>query len=246
MIRNLLLSVVAISSATVAMAQDKVMPKAYAEGLFFKEFPQGLTGVTVSALKSSGGRVYMFQLNEGNTLPESVKKQALPEDSVANLDEIKKLVEQVKTRNRLMYGKVPEPAVGEKFPDFSCNDINDKAWSRNDFTGKVAVLNVWYSGCGPCIKEMPELSEWKNKYSDAVFLSATYHDKELTKELTEKHGFNWNHLYKDTLFTGWIAGKGYPLTMVVDKNGIIRYAAHGTNKEMRAEVVKTIEACLKE
>jgi len=186
------------------------------------------------------------QLKDSTKLTDDILQRAIPEEKIENIDEIKRLIELVEMRDSLTNGKIPEPAVGEVFPEFNCSDINGKEWSNADIVGKVAVLNVWYSGCGPCIKEMPILSQWKTDHPSVVFLAATFHDKTLTEELATKYSFNWNQLHSDRLFTGWINGKGYPLTMVIDKTGKIRYAVHGTNEQIRVEVLSAIESCLNE
>jgi len=237
-----------LAASLVAMAQEKTMPKAYVHGLFFDDVPKELLGdgTTISVVSTQQGRIMRLQLADTTKLTHELRQRALPEEKIKNLDEIKSKIQLIETRDRLTHGSTPEPAIGEALPHFRCSDTNDKEWSNADLAGRVTVINVWYSGCGPCIKEMPILSQWKDTYPTVVFLAATFHDKALTQQLATKYAFNWNQLYNDRLFTGWISGKGYPLTMVIDKTGKIRYAAHGTNEQMRAEVVATIESCVKE
>ena len=103
------------------------------------------------------------------------------------------------------------------------------------------VLNLWYSGCGPCRAEMPELSTWKEQLPNVIFFSATYHNAELAKKITEKHGFTWTHLVEAKDMMPWIGTKGFPFTVVVDKQGIVRYAVHGTSKAKRAELLAKIK-----
>jgi hypothetical protein len=44
----------------------------------------------------------------------------------------------------------------------------------------------------------------------------------------------------------WIGTKGFPFTVVVDKQGIVRYAVHGTSQQIRAEILDAIKAALGE
>ena len=42
-------------------------------------------------------------------------------------------------------------------PELPFNDSDGKALTLTDFKGKVVLLNVWATWCGPCRKEMPTL-----------------------------------------------------------------------------------------
>jgi hypothetical protein len=39
----------------------------------------------------------------------------------------------------------------------------------------------------------------------------------------------------------WIGTKGFPLTIVVDKKGIVRYSVHGTNETTREKLLTIIK-----
>ena len=105
----------------------------------------------------------------------------------------------------------------------------------------VMVINLWYSGCGPCRAEMPILSEWKEQLPGVMFFSATYHDAETAKRITDKHHFTWTHLVEAKDMMAWIGYEGFPLTIVVDKKGIVRHAVHGTNETKREELLSKIK-----
>ena len=60
--------------------------------------------------------------------------------------------------------------------------------------GRVMVINLWSSGSGPGRAEMPILSEWKEQLPGVMFFSATYHDAETAKRITDTHHFTWTHL----------------------------------------------------
>lgn len=132
--------------------------------------------------------------------------------------------------------------VGKALPDdFAEKDIDGKTWTKEELKGRVTVINVWYSGCGPCRREMPMLSTWKDKYPDVHFVSANFENVDKVKQITEKEGFNWTHIANDTYFTKRVGNEGYPLTIVVDKNGIVRYCKHGANdNNVRSEILQLI------
>lgn len=130
-----------------------------------------------------------------------------------------------------------ELKVGEKFPGtFTLHDIDDGEWTEKSLEGKVVVINCWYSWCGACRREMKELSEWKTEFPSVLFLSANFEEKDKVRTVAEKEGFTWTHLYEARFFVKWVGDKGFPLTIVIDKDGIVRNVTHGTNKEKRAVI----------
>jgi peroxiredoxin len=51
-----------------------------------------------------------------------------------------------------------QPVVaGELAPDFSVQDLNGDPVSLSDYEGKVVLLNIWATWCGPCKEEMPSM-----------------------------------------------------------------------------------------
>jgi len=65
--------------------------------------------------------------------------------------------------------------------------------------------------------------------------------KKNKSRITDKHHFTWTHLVEAKDMISWIGAEGFPLTIVVDKKGIVRYAIHGTNETTRAELLKIIK-----
>ena len=47
--------------------------------------------------------------------------------------------------------------TGARAPDFTAYDMNGKPVSLSDFAGKVVMVNIWATWCGPCRNEMPAM-----------------------------------------------------------------------------------------
>jgi hypothetical protein len=60
------------------------------------------------------------------------------------------------------------------------------------------------------------------------------------RKITEQDHFTWTHLIEARDMMSWIQGQGFPLTIVVDKQGIVRHLVHGTNSEKRAAILDCI------
>ena len=204
---------------------DTVIPKFLSNGYFFREMPQLPDGEkTMSRLKDKEGNSVIV-INVNATLPKSVIRKAIPREQVHNADQFLNGLNMMATVTSLTQvgvkadGTWYSPKEGEPFPQFSEMDMDGRTWTNDSVRGRVMVINLWYSGCGPC----------------------RYHDAETAKRITDKHHFTWTHLVEAKDMMAWIGYEGFPLTIVVDKKGIVRHAVHGTNETKREELLSKIK-----
>jgi thiol-disulfide isomerase/thioredoxin len=252
--KKCLFSMLLFSAALPVASQeeriDTVVPKFLSNGYFFREMPALPDGEkTVMRLKDKEGNSIIV-INVDATMPKSLIRQSIPREQVHNADQFLNGLNMMHEMGELTRANVKadgtfySPKAGEPFPQFSEKDIDGRTWTNDSIKGHVMVLNLWYSGCGPCRAEMPILSEWKEQLPDVLFFSATYHDAETVKRITDKHHFTWPHLVEAKDMMSWIGTEGFPLTVVVDKQGIVRYAVHGTSEAIRAEVFSITKECV--
>lgn len=212
-------------------------------GYFFEELP--------SAVKSSATPQDMkmfFIETPGETkalgmscpsieLSEESLRYAVPVENVAEGQELlRRYNEQLENSEGISFrieATKPLIKIGDRFPDFTSTDINGRTWTYADVEGKVMVLNLWFTGCGPCRAEMPELSAWKDEMPDVMFFSSTYEAPEIARQVLDKVDFNWIPLVNDTQFKNYIGNNGYPLTIVIDKSGVVAAFEYGTSPEQR-------------
>lgn len=62
--------------------------------------------------------------------------------------------------------------------DFSSKDLQGNLHTVEQYRGKWVIVNYWGIFCGPCLREMPELSIFHNKHKahDAVVLGINQED----------------------------------------------------------------------
>jgi thiol-disulfide isomerase/thioredoxin len=121
--------------------------------------------------------------------------------------------------------------LGLKAPNFSVKTLDKELIDIDSSKGKVLVLNFWFTKCKPCIKEMPLLNKLKTSYKDKniLFLSFANEDSTKISEFLKTTRFNFKHIPHggtiliDTfkLFSIW------PTTIIIDKEGIIRFIKVG-------------------
>lgn len=54
-------------------------------------------------------------------------------------------------------GRLPSPREGFPAPDFTLDGLDGSPIRLSDLRGRVVILNLWTSWCGPCRTEMPAL-----------------------------------------------------------------------------------------
>ena len=119
--------------------------------------------------------------------------------------------------------KIVEGAIA---PDFTLNDLNGKPLALSSLRGKYVVLDFWGSWCGWCIKGIPDMKKYYEKYKGKLeILGIDCRDtEEKWKEAVEKHELPWLHVRNeegDNDISVLYAVPGYPTKIVVDPEGKI-------------------------
>ncbi len=139
---------------------------------------------------------------------------------------------------------------GQKAPEFTLPDLNQKPVSLSDYKGKVVLIDFWASWCRPCRLESPKLVQLHNKYSDfdfdilSISLDGTTRQKDpkqaWEEAIIQDNLTAWKHVSE---LNGWqtIVRELYnfnsiPYTVLVDKEGrIVGKNLRGDQLEMRIQ-----------
>ncbi len=140
------------------------------------------------------------------------------------------VTEDQKERMNAVLTKIAQTKAALQTIEFSGTDINDKKFSLSDFKGKVVVVDVWATWCGPCKKEIPALKAMEKAYhgKDIVFLSISVDevkDKQKWIDFVKKEGLTGVQLFGGNGFQSDVAKfykiNSIPRFMVFDKQGKI-------------------------
>jgi DsbE subfamily thiol:disulfide oxidoreductase len=122
-------------------------------------------------------------------------------------------------------------SVDEPLPTLSGDGVDGAAVSSQSYAGKVLVVNVWATWCGPCRQEQPDLVKLANEFAErgVAFLGINHHDdKAKAADWTRSYHVPYRSLYDPS---GRLAGQlgyvGLPDTYVADGTGTIRYIVNG-------------------
>lgn len=116
--------------------------------------------------------------------------------------------------------------VGKPVPDFKLTTFEDQVIDSADLRGKVVLVNIWASWCGPCANEARYLEEaWQHfrNSGQVVFLGINWNDVEPKAldflqryEVTYPNGMDYenriNRVFRNT---------GVPETFILDAEGVL-------------------------
>src|SRR3954469_11676129 len=117
-------------------------------------------------------------------------------------------------------------------PALALTDLHDGAPAAlADYKGKVVLLNVWASWCGPCKTESPLLERWHRKMQPmggTVLGVDTLDIKSDALSFIRKHDLTYPQLNdRDGTSIKKLGTAQYPESFVVDKHGRIAALARG-------------------
>lgn len=136
--------------------------------------------------------------------------------------------------------------IGSKAPDFTAKDLQGNSVKLSELKGKIVVLDFWASWCVPCKKSMPHLIELYNEYKDTSFtIIGVNVDTELKKLREFESDLNTDIPFtlifdKDSEIPPLYEVEGMPTTVVINKEGIIKYKEVGYTTELKDKLDKII------
>lgn len=109
---------------------------------------------------------------------------------------------------------------GTLAPDFALKSLDGSVVKLSDFKDKYLVIDFWGNWCYWCMKGVPQMKEYYEKYKDKVeFIGVDVRDKEeVWKATVEKNQMNWVHVMNLTdMDVPVLYGvSGYPTKLILD------------------------------
>ncbi len=141
-----------------------------------------------------------------------------------------------------------EDLMGNKAPDFTLKDLNDKDVSLGDFEGKVILINFWATWCPPCKEEIPSLNQLYEKYKDKEFVLVSISTDDSKKSIVKfarKYNIKFMVLHdKDSKVMRKYKGFSLPMSFLIDKKGKIVEKYLGAHEWAEDDFIRKIEGLM--
>lgn len=127
-------------------------------------------------------------------------------------------------------------------------DLNGRPLRSEDLLGKVVVIDIWGTWCGPCRKAIPHLAKLQSKHAGKLQVIGLANEK--TKNLATAAnnvkqaaldlGINYPCALIDDQFTNSLPDfRGYPTLLFIDKTGRVRLKTVGVKPDSYWDAVVT-------
>jgi cytochrome c biogenesis protein CcmG, thiol:disulfide interchange protein DsbE len=144
----------------------------------------------------------------------------------------------------------PPAATGQPAPEYRAETLDGEPFVLAGLVGEVVLLNIWATWCPPCRMEMPELQSLHRELSDfglrvvGVSVDAAGSDRAVRTFLDDL-GIDFQIVRDPAERVSTTFGAyGVPLTVLVDREGIIRWRHLGPitadNPGLRAVLDQTL------
>jgi thiol-disulfide isomerase/thioredoxin len=142
-----------------------------------------------------------------------------------------------------------KPYVGKPLPKLlDLPDFNGQRVIRNNYKGKVTVVNFWATWCPPCVEEIPSLNRLRQAMQGKPFelISIDYaEDKQRIEKFLQQVNVDFPVLLDGD---GKVAASWgvlvFPSTFVIGPDGMIHYGVNGGILWDSPEVIRTLNGLI--
>lgn len=192
----------------------------------------------------SGPKIDAMMKQATHDLREARSKLTLPmftdlvDKTLAQHDQT---VSDINQEAQRIAGMVDKPAA-----DWTLKDLAGASHSLADYRGKIVLLDFWYSGCGWCIKEMPQLKQVAEDFKNdpVVLLGMNTDQNDADAASTVKSmGLNYTTLHAVGIPEKY-GVEGFPTLVLIDPKGVVRAMHVGYSAAVRKELDQEVRDLL--
>jgi len=132
-----------------------------------------------------------------------------------------------------------EAVEGTAFPDVTLADADGNDVTTADLLGEPLVVNLWFSTCPPCAKELPAFAEVDAERDDVRFVGVNTIDSvEVMERFAGERGVQYD-LFRDDFaeLADGVGAVAFPVTLFVTSDGtIVEQTGALDADELRAKI----------
>jgi thiol-disulfide isomerase/thioredoxin len=135
-------------------------------------------------------------------------------------------------------GSVPSAAVDQPAPDFELETLSGESLRLSELRGRPVLINFWATWCAPCVLEMPTIEKYYDQYSQQFSVLAVNNDEPAGEvaNFVQEMGLSFDILLDPgAKVQNLYRLRGYPTSIVVDAEGILRVQHIGPLSERQLE-----------
>jgi thiol-disulfide isomerase/thioredoxin len=157
--------------------------------------------------------------------------------------------EQPTDKKKIVYPPAPQAIM-----QADVKNLDETTYKLQDKKGKVVLVNLWATWCGPCIGEMPHLIEMQEKYRDQGFeiigLDTDDESKEEIEAFAAKHKLNyqlgWANSDIMTEMVKLSKMNGIPQSILINREGQLTGVFTGGSPKVVNLMKETVERIVTE
>ena len=141
-------------------------------------------------------------------------------------------------------------SLSDEAPDFTLPTLDGPNLRLEEYRGQVVLINFWASWCGPCRQEMPVLDQLHQRYEDTGFAVLGVNVEGETgpaQQIVDKTKVTFPVLIDTNQAVSEMYNlEAMPSTLVVDRDGNVRYIHLGYKPGDEAKYVEIVKKLIRE
>jgi thiol-disulfide isomerase/thioredoxin len=159
----------------------------------------------------------------------------------------------VKTPGSTVENKIEPVMLPANALDAPLKTVDGKPFKLSDLKGKVLVIDLWATWCGPCRSEVPELVQMQTEYGPRGFevigldIDPDSDSAEDVSKFSKEFKINYKVAFAEAdLARSLMRGGNIPQSLVVGRDGQVivhftGFSAVSTPKRMRAAIEQALQ-----
>ena len=137
--------------------------------------------------------------------------------------------------------------VGQEVPPLVLKDIDGKRVTVKSKTGKLLIINMWATWCGPCRHELPSLDRLAKilgaDQATIIGISSDTDSHVLREYLIERKVDFTSYWDSDMRITNEVVGvRVFPSTLFIGPGGVLLKVVEGWREWDKADIVDDIKS----